>query len=419
MPAGRKRVIVPPRAGATPFRRRMATRRSLGSCLVVGLLLLGSAIMTLKTSPPHPRSNSATIRPAIGETGLPDYHGLQVMGGTLQNAAGQVARLHGVNRSSWEYTCFDGSGLTHDGTADQTEVSAMASWNINAVRVVLNEDCWLGINGVTVGGAAYQTAVSNYVTLLTQNNIVPIINLHFSAPGVILAGTNTSDGKLRQQFPMPDRDHSPAFWTSVATAFKDNSMVLFEPYNEPFPDDNHGGNISAAWTCWRDGGDCPSVDGFPDYTNAGMQELVNAIRETGATNVIILTGTNWGSQVDQLLQYLPADPLVPAQLAAGWHSYGDGLSCQNSTCWNTTLASVIQKLPLVATEIGEFDCDHSYIDRVMSFLDSKQQGYLAWAWGPYDCAQEPALITNWAGSPTPMYGRGFHDHLLSLAGTTR
>ena len=132
--------------------------------------------------------------------------------------------------------------------------------------------------------------------------------------------------------------------------------------------------------------------------------------------MIILTGTNWGSQVDQLLQYLPADPLVPAQLAAGWHSYGDGLSCQNSTCWNTTLASVIQKLPLVATEIGEFDCDHSYIDRVMSFLDSKQQGYLAWAWGPYACAQEPALITNWAGSPTQMYGRGFHDHLLSLAG---
>src|SRR5947209_20379770 len=51
-----------------------------------------------------------------------DLSGLHVVGGTLQNAAGQVVQLHGVNRSSWEYTCFDGSGQTHEGPADQSEV---------------------------------------------------------------------------------------------------------------------------------------------------------------------------------------------------------------------------------------------------------------------------------------------------------
>ena len=46
--------------------------------------------------------------------------------------------------------CVHG-GQVFDGPADSTSVQAMAAWHINAVRVPLNEDCWLGINGVSVG----------------------------------------------------------------------------------------------------------------------------------------------------------------------------------------------------------------------------------------------------------------------------
>ena len=74
----------------------------------------------------------------------------------------------------------------------------------------------------------------------------------------------------------------------------------------------------------------------------GMQELVLAIRVTGATNIIILTGNKWGSQLDQWLQYRPIDPLN--QLAAGWHSYGDGFACQDEACWNSTLKTVCNEL---------------------------------------------------------------------------
>ncbi len=352
-------------------------------------------------------TSSRAVQTGSGE----DLSGLHVGGGQLLNGAGQPVALRGVNRSSWEYTCFDGSGQTHDGPADASEVAALQRWGVTAVRVVLNEDCWLGINGVTVGGPAYQQAVEAYVSLLTQANIAAIVNLHFSAPGSILAGSYAAG----DQFPMPDRDHSPAFWSSVAAAFRGNSRVLFEPFNEPFPDDGHGGDTVAAWTCWRDGGACPSVAGFPDYTNAGMQELVSAIRGAGATNVIILTGTNWGSQVDQWQAYAPQDTLSPPQLAVGWHSYGDGLSCQDPTCWQTTLTPLAQAAPIVATEIGEFDCGHSYVDQVMSYLDSVGQSYMAWAWGPYSCAQDPALITDWTGTPTQTYGQAVRNHLLQVA----
>ena len=59
-----------------------------------------------------------------------------------------------------------------------------------------------------------------------------------------------------------DADHSPKFWSSVATYFKANPAVVFDLYNEP-----HVGS----WACWRDG--CTSSAG---WRTAGMQALVNA-----------------------------------------------------------------------------------------------------------------------------------------------
>jgi endoglucanase len=234
------------------------------------------------------------------------------------------------------------------------------------------------------------------VNLLTNNNIAVIINLHFNATG---------SQRATGQQAMADGDHSNDFWRGVAQRFKSNSPVLFEPYNEPHPDGGRSSN--EGWRCWRDGGTCAGVP----FVAAGMQEMVNAIRGTGATNIIIATGQNWGSQLDRWLEFKPNDPLN--QLAAGWHSYGDGLSCQNETCWNSVLKSVLQQVPIVATEIGQFDCGHSYIDRVMQSLDDNGQGYQAWSWGPFDCRADPALLTSWSGSPTQTYGSGFRGHLQS------
>src|SRR5207253_2788962 len=123
----------------------------------------------------------------------------------------------------------------------------------------------LAINGAPAAyaGAAYQNAVAAYVNLLTSHDLAVIINLHFSAAGDQLATGQAS---------MADRDHAVAFWQSVAARFKDNSAVLFEPFNEPHLD----GIVDTAesWRCWRDGGMC---GGMP-FSVAGMQELVSAIR---------------------------------------------------------------------------------------------------------------------------------------------
>ncbi len=75
--------------------------------------------------------------------------GLHVEGNKLVDN-GQTVRLLGVDQSGTEYQCthrnagfFDVGG----GAPDGQFVTNMKAWNINAVRVPLNEDCWLGING--------------------------------------------------------------------------------------------------------------------------------------------------------------------------------------------------------------------------------------------------------------------------------
>ena len=104
---------------------------------------------------------------------------ISVSGNHFVNGAGQTIRLLGVNRSGTEYACIQAWGI-FDGPNDAASVAAMASWHINAVRVPLNEDCWLDINGVnpSYGGPAYQSAIQSYVNLLHQYGLYAILDLH-------------------------------------------------------------------------------------------------------------------------------------------------------------------------------------------------------------------------------------------------
>ena len=324
--------------------------------------------------------------------------GLHVSGNQILNGQNKVVALHGVDRSGTEYECL-ASTQVFDGPSDAASVAAMQKWDINIVRLPINEDCWLGINGVMIGGTAYQTAIVNYVNLLATNNIAAIIDLQWAAPGTTLSNQLT---------PMPDADHAPSFWTSVANTFKSNSSVIFDLFNEPFPDSNSAS--TAAWTCLQNGGTCPGVA----YTAVGTQSLVNTIRATGSTNIIMVPGVQYTNVLDQWLAHKPADSAN--QLAASWHSYANQI-CNTSGCWSGVIQPILANSPLIAGEIGENDCQDTYINPLMAFLDSNGGNYLAWAWNTYDCSSFPALISDYTGTPTA-FGLGYQDHLLALNGQT-
>jgi hypothetical protein len=210
---------------------------------------------------------------------------------------------------------------------------------------------------------------------------------------------------------MADRDHSNAFWTSVANTFKNNHSVLFDLFNEPYPDSNQ--DTTAAWTCNLNGGSCAGVS----FTAAGMQEMVNAVRATGATQPLLIGGPQYAGMVDHWTQYKPNDPLN--QLVASIHIYGLPLDspCRLQSCWDATMAPLAQTTPILIGEFGDTDCTSNFSPPLMTWADSHGISYTAWAWNTANCAADPALITSYAGTPTA-YGAGVQTHYLAVAATS-
>jgi len=331
---------------------------------------------------------------------------LHVSGNKLLTASGATYRLLGVNRASAEFACVQGKGMWDSPTPGQTTVDAMKTWNIHAVRIPLNEVCWLGTFG-TPSGTTYQTEVKNYVDLLVSNGITPIVEMHWNHGQYTGNASACSDVNATCQKPMPDAQYAPTFWTQVATMFKGNNAVIFDLFNEPYPDAaNNFSNPTAAWTCLRDGGTCTGIT----YPVAGMQSLVNAVRATGATNVIMTAGLTWTNDLTQWLTYKPTDP--QNNIVASWHSYNFN-ACVNLTCWDSQIGTVATQVPVVAGEIGQNTCAHDYIDQVMAWADAHGVGYLAWTWNPWGCTQGNVLITDYNGTPTAGFGEGFKTHLLT------
>jgi len=332
---------------------------------------------------------------------------LRVSGNKLVTAAGATYRLLGVNRSSGEFACVQGKGMWDSGPVDQASVAAMKAWNIRAVRIPLNEDCWLGTFG-TPSGATYQQAVKDYVNLLVANGINPILDMHWNHG--VYTGTSTAcaDATATCQKAMPDMQYAPQFWTGVANAFKGNNAVVFDLFNEPYPDAaNNWSNATAAWTCLRDGGTCTGIG----YEVAGMQDLLDAVRATGATNVVMTGGLTWTNDLTQWLAYKPADPT--GNLMASWHSYNFN-ACVTVSCWDSQIGTVAAQVPVHIGEVGQNTCAHDYIDQVMAWADARRIGYTAWTWNPWGCGGGNVLIEDYNGTPTNSYGAGFKAHLLTV-----
>jgi aryl-phospho-beta-D-glucosidase BglC (GH1 family) len=315
-----------------------------------------------------------------------------VSGSHLVSGGGQVVTLHGVGVSTTEWSCL--SGHAFEFPTGEASIEAMLSWHINAVRIPLNEDCWLGINGAPKNIRAYHVAIRHYVERLNAHGIYVILDLHWNAPGKTLSKLGP---RFAGYYEMADEDHSPAYWTSLASYFKNNHAVIFDLFNEP---------RDISWSCWLSG--CIAPRG---YQTAGMQQLVDVVRATGATQPLMVGGLEGASEDGAgWLANHPIDPLK--QLVASVHVY----SQSNTSYFNTNIGSVAKQFPVVMGEIGEFNCGDQALNVILPWADKHGVSYIAWAWWVGDC-EAPALLTNYNGSPTA-FGIGYREHLLAEFGPT-
>jgi hypothetical protein len=350
--------------------------------------------------------------------------------GKIVDQGGHAVVLHGAVESGTENYCLTWgpppiviSPMGGPSPLTQDSLTAMKSWGLNIVRIPLNEECWLGINGVdpSVGGANYQAPILQAVNLITKTNgMYAVLDLHYSAPGTMLPA---SEGT------MPNLDHSVTFWQQVAAAYKDNGAVIFDLFNEP---QMSSGTDDQQFTCWKNGsttangGDCPMVD----FAVAGMQQLVTTVREAGATNLLILGGTGYAAHLGLWSTYVPTDTLSPPNIAASWHVYDDQGGCTDdaatsfSTLCSTTSglgASAVMSAgyPILAGETGYYSCTASvgqaWWPLFLSWADAQGIGYLAWSWSS---GNQPQLLANTTTFTPGGIGPTYKTYLQCIAGKT-
>ncbi len=204
---------------------------------------------------------------------------LHVEGNKIKDAAGKEVWLQGIALPSLEFS-LQGDHIV------QGIIVATEDWKSNVIRLPVHEDFWFGKGkekfAAEDGGAAYRQVIDSAINAAAARGAYLVIDLH--------------------RYRAARREYVD-FWKDVATKYKDHPAVLFELMNEPH---------SISWEVWQNGGPVtdkqlnPKVvyenkEKLTQYTAAGMQDLVNAIRETGAKNIIIAGGLDWGYDLSGIL----------------------------------------------------------------------------------------------------------------------
>ncbi|MEP6884242.1 MAG: cellulase family glycosylhydrolase [Gammaproteobacteria bacterium] len=376
-------------------------------------------------------ATSYTVTPSGGNTAL----SMRVLGNDLVDQNGLVLQLRGVNVSGLEFVAVQGWSPADPwgGSGQAPNFAAIKTWKANAVRFPLNEASWLGYMCADYTGALrdpdpghnYQATVKKAVADATAAGLYVSIDLHWSAPKNFCP---------LAQNPMADADNSIRFWTSIANTFKGYPNVEFTLFNEPFFYYMTDGEVD--WDVLMHGGTLTQYitgDGghyTVNYTwqTAGMQQLIDAVRATGATNVVMVGGVSFAQDLSQWIAYRPNDPL--GQMGAAWHAYpnsgtvGDPQAAlpKFGNIAYTWMQSVVDAgYPVFISEFGDHNAPGTvgspFVSVLLPKADALKLSYIGWSWDVWQ-NQDNILIKDSTGTPTDGYGVYVKAHYLCVAAGT-
>jgi hypothetical protein len=312
------------------------------------------------TQPPKPTGCPATPNQPVAPGG---YY---VNGNSVCTEAGETHLFHGVARPSLEWQS-GGERLSAE------DLQLIASWNANVVRVALNQGFWL--SGSQYFDPGYAARVDDVIAWSKAAGMDVILDLHWSDGGVL--------GSCREscQHFMADIN-SITFWTEVATRYKGDGHVLFELYNEPHDVD---------WPIWKSGGQTSE-----GWMAVGMQQLYDAVRATGAHNLVVIGGLDWAYD----LSVVKTNRISGYNIMYATHPYG-GPSHRAPSTWTDRWGFLTYTDPVIASEFGDLTetCATDYVSQLIEYADRHHASWTAWAWYPGGCAF-PALIDDWTGKPS-------------------
>src|SRR6266566_703595 len=330
-----------------------------------------------------------------------------VSGTQLIDASGNPLILRGTQvETSFMYA---GSWKTKNNVTSKLNPTVFnqmtTNWHMNVLRLSLSN--WI-----------YASDPVNYMNLLdqvvqqaNQAGLYVILNLHDDKKSGSPYGTGAA-------VPKPE---TVDFWQTIATHYLNNTMVMFEVFNEPqYPDAN----------TWLNGGGTVTGSTGKSTTIVGMQALVDAIRSTGAPQIIVIGGVATAITGNQFIQ----DPnivytrhvyqQVPSGNPTAWDALWGPLKGQYPLDFgewallpNTTLASRCKGATMANAD--------QLVTNFMNYMDQNGINWTAWQFDTYDLIQDHTTFTPtrlddpnnpWVcPSPTSTAGMGavVQQHLLS------
>ncbi len=309
---------------------------------------------------------------------------LKVVGNRLCDPEGKEVWLQGVNAGGLETLPMDEQPV-------KSLVVAIEEWKANCVRVPMKEEFWWGKSVYQKdGGEAFRRKIDKMITLAANRGAYIVIDLH------------------RYRAPKPEHAQ---FWAEFAAKYKDHPAVLFDLMNEP-----HG----IGWEVWRNGGWVGNKEGTDEsafltdeekrknqgFESVGMQGLVDAVRSTGARNVVIAGGLFWCNDLTGIVNGYALDDKGGNGVMYSWHTYNWHKG------WEKVLP-VAARHPIFLGEVGadvkkmEFipaddqEDPYTWVPDMLGFIQKHRINWTGWCFHP---RATPVMITDWDYTPSPFWG---------------
>jgi len=388
----------------------MSRSRSIRLIAILLLIAVSIGVFCFQPFSSIRARNTAIASSALATSSLP-YNEFAngpytVQGNAILGVDGKRYLFHGVGRDSLEYDCkgdgfFDPQHLGYMGPGVNT--SNGTYWYANTVRLPLSESYWLkGYPTAQCTAAQYQGLVKTTVDTLTSMHLNVILDLQWTDAGGQAAGGGAA-------WQMPD-NYSVTFWQQVAAIYSSYSNVLFELFNEPHP---------GSWSCWAAPctitndtswvSDCVCTQTFT-YQSVGMQSLVDAVHGTGAQNLVLVAGMNWGYDLSQITTY----PITGPNVVYDTHPYP--YYAKQPPDWDAAFGNVSNTYAVISAENGEYDCGTGYLSQLYSYFDAHMIGWVGWSWVSVgSICKYPQLISDYSGTPSANTGILIYQYLRAYA----
>jgi aryl-phospho-beta-D-glucosidase BglC (GH1 family) len=309
---------------------------------------------------------------------------LKVVGNKLIDSDGKEVWLQGVNAGGLET-------IPQDSQPIKSTVVAIDDWKANCVRVPIKEEFWYGKSPYQKdGGKQYREFIDQIITLAANRGAYVVIDLH--------------------RFRAPKQEHAD-FWKDFAAVYKDHPAVLFDLFNEP-----HG----ISWEVWKNGGFVGEKTGTDEsaflteeekkknqgFESIGMQALINAVRSTGAKNIVIAGGLTWCNDLSGIVNGYALEDKTGNGIMYSWHTYN----------WHGGWAKILpvaEKYPIFLGEVGadikkmdfiphaQQEDPYTFIPDMLGFIQKYHINWTGWCFHP---RATPVMISDWSYTPTPFWG---------------